>query len=142
MGLSCPGRCRASVHSCGDSGIASGLAAHTSGLAQRCRLPHWQPHRAPFPGLGTSRRKEGLRQCCCPMPQQGQGATASVLAGLRLCPVPKWGFCFVSKNNGEEATLCMAAWAQFLAFGSHSLYAGRLCRPSVSVASKCRQAEQ
>lgn len=52
----------------------------------RCLL-HRRPRRAPSPALGTSRVRDGLRQCCCPMPQQGQGATASVLASLRLCPI-------------------------------------------------------
>lgn len=77
--------------------------------------PTRRPRRAPSPVLGTSRGRDGLRQCCCPVPRQGQGATASVLAGLRLSAVPRWVFCFVSNNDGEEATLCMAAWAQFFA---------------------------
>lgn len=51
-------RNRLSAHSCGGLGVASGPAAHDSGLAQHPRLPHpphWWPRRAPSPVLGTSR---------------------------------------------------------------------------------------
>lgn len=82
-------------------------AGHTGGPAEQ----------SPFPALGTRRGRDGLRQRCCPVPRQGQGATAPVPAGPRVCPVPRWGFCFVSSNKGEEATLHMPAWAQFFALG-------------------------
>lgn len=91
--------------------------------------------------LGASKEMEDLKPCGCPVPRQGQGAAAWMLAGLRLYPVPRWTFCSVFSNHGEEPTLCLAAWTLFFAFGSPP-NAGMLCLPAVPVASKCRQAEQ